>query len=239
MRKFPQDLHNSQSPSRKLRHIHPFSELSSFPQSFPTQSHILSFRDVFRSNLYHSEVLTSLGFSTLRLFSFQKFRLWTWSSNTRLSLISTYSYATPSFLTFITCDTHISADSYEQWQIFLHAILTNQHRWSRPLQQIQHVQIMHLQQSVNFTSTPTSISGIYYPSSPGRSHIPNPQSTHPITRTVSMCQSTIIHWKFFCFSRPLHTIRESICWVKSIKLTEPQMFGWFNSIFLQSGAITV
>jgi len=45
----------------------------------------------------------------------------------RSSLISADSYAAPSF-TFITCNALISADSYGQCQIFLHAISIDQHR---------------------------------------------------------------------------------------------------------------
>jgi len=47
-------------------------------------------------------------------------------------------------LTFIMSNIPINVSSYRQWQIFLHAIQTNQRRWSRLLQQNQHVQIVQL-----------------------------------------------------------------------------------------------
>ena len=107
-------------------------------------------------------------FSTRRPSPFWRLRFRSWSSNNTSSLISAGSYATPSFLMFIMCNTPINAGSYEQWQIFWHAIPTNQRRWSRLLQQIQYVQIVQLQQSINSSSTPASMLGIYYLSSPRR-----------------------------------------------------------------------
>ena len=126
--------------------------------------------------------------STPRHSHFRRFQLWTWTSNNTSSLISIDSYATPSFSTFITCNVSINTGNYAQWQIFRHTIPTNQRRWSQPLQQIQHVKIVQLQQSINSASTSASISCKYYSSSPRRrGRIPNTESTHPITLAVFMC----------------------------------------------------
>ena len=144
--------------------------------------------------LYHSEVLHLKALSAPKPSPFWRLQLRTWSSNKRSSLIFAETYATPFSHTFITCYVLISAGSYEQWQILRHAILTDQHQWSWSLQQIQHMQIVQLQQSANSASTSVSMSGIYNPSTPRRKEV---------AFTIPKAHLPL-HWKSLYSSPPPH-----------------------------------
>jgi len=79
------------------------------------------------------------------------------------------------------------------------------------LQQIQHVQIVQWQQSINFAFTPASMSGIIFKREGGR--FPNSQSTHKPCYTSSF--QVLVHYYtpviFLCMIHPFTTQAVFFC----------------------------
>jgi len=141
-----------------------FSELPSIPKTFLIRSRVPPFQGLYRSNplpLRSPHLLWV--FSTPRPSPSRRPQLWTWTSNNRSSLISTNSYATPSFLKnpyqcgqlwtvtdFPACNPNLPTP-------MITVVITNSAC-------VDHaVTIIH-----QFCPMPASMSGIYYPSSSRR-----------------------------------------------------------------------